>query len=152
MTCQVCVAACPQNVFDKVSHQPRVIARPEDCQTCFLCELYCAVNALYVSPLVDRRERVNEQELIAAGLLGSVRRAMGWNAGRPGGTDQDLTHRLFEEGLVPPDPEKWEAVFRRDHAREIKLRRSDLPDARILLCAGCAGRSCVRRSAGVAQL
>jgi NAD-dependent dihydropyrimidine dehydrogenase PreA subunit len=102
ITCQVCVAACPQNVFDKVSHQPPVIARPQDCQTCFLCELYCPVDALYVSPLVDRHEEVSEQELIAAGRLGSFRRAMGWKEGRPGGTDQDLSHRLFEEGLVPP--------------------------------------------------
>jgi NAD-dependent dihydropyrimidine dehydrogenase PreA subunit len=27
-----------------------VIARPEDCQTCFMCELYCRADALYVGP------------------------------------------------------------------------------------------------------
>jgi NAD-dependent dihydropyrimidine dehydrogenase PreA subunit len=41
ITCQACVVACPENVFDKVPHKPPVIARPDDCQTCFLCELYC---------------------------------------------------------------------------------------------------------------
>jgi NAD-dependent dihydropyrimidine dehydrogenase PreA subunit len=102
ITCQACVAACPENVFDKVPHRPPVIARPDDCQTCFLCELYCPVDALYVSPLADAHERVDEQELITAGLLGSFRRAMGWSSGRPGGTDKDLTHRMFEDGRVAP--------------------------------------------------
>lgn len=102
ITCQACVAACPENVFDRVPHRPPVIARPDDCQTCFLCELYCPVDALYVSPLADAHEHVVEAELTAAGLLGSFRRAMGWNAGRPGGTDQDLTYRMFEDGRVAP--------------------------------------------------
>ena len=102
ITCQACVAACPENVFDKVPHRPPVIARPDDCQTCFLCELYCPVDALYVSPLADAHECVDERELIMTGLLGSFRREMGWNGGRPGGTDKDLTYRMFEDGRVAP--------------------------------------------------
>ena len=38
--CNICVTACPTNVFDKTEGLP-VIARQADCQTCFLCELYC---------------------------------------------------------------------------------------------------------------
>jgi NAD-dependent dihydropyrimidine dehydrogenase PreA subunit len=102
ITCQACVAACPENVFDKVPHKPPVIARPDDCQTCFLCELYCPVDALYVSPFADVHEKVDEKQLIASGLLGSFRRAMGWNGGHVGGTDQDLTYRMFEDGRVAP--------------------------------------------------
>jgi len=100
--CNACVVACPDNVFDAVAHAPPVIARPDDCQTCFLCELYCPVDALYVSPLADAHEHVNERELGQANLLGSFARAMGWQRASPGGTDQDLTYRMFEDGRVKP--------------------------------------------------
>lgn len=102
ISCHACVSACPQNVFDAVPHAPPVIARPDDCQTCFLCELYCPVDALYVSPLAHEHEAVDEHELAAAGLLGSYARAMGWKRAHPGGTENDLTYRMFEEGLVQP--------------------------------------------------
>ena len=39
-SCDICVNVCPTNVFDKTDGIP-VIARQSDCQTCFLCELYC---------------------------------------------------------------------------------------------------------------
>ena len=39
--CDACVEACPTNVLDPVPGGPPVIARQEDCQTCFMCELYC---------------------------------------------------------------------------------------------------------------
>jgi NAD-dependent dihydropyrimidine dehydrogenase PreA subunit len=39
-SCDICVNVCPTNVFDKTDGIP-VIARQNDCQTCFLCELYC---------------------------------------------------------------------------------------------------------------
>lgn len=102
ITCQTCVSVCPENVFDKVPHAPPRIARPDDCQTCFLCELYCPVDALYVSPLADAHEDVDEADLVAKGLLGSFQRAMGWSRGHVGGTDGDLSYRMFEEGRVAP--------------------------------------------------
>jgi NAD-dependent dihydropyrimidine dehydrogenase PreA subunit len=102
ITCQACVSACPENVFDRRDHAPPVIARPDDCQTCFLCELYCPVDALYVSPLADEHEIVDERQLIESGLLGSFQRAMGWKRAIPGGTENDLTHRMFEDGRVAP--------------------------------------------------
>jgi hypothetical protein len=45
---------------------------------------------------------VDEKQLEAAGLLGSFRRNMGWHEGHPGGTDVDLTYRMFEDGRVQP--------------------------------------------------
>jgi NAD-dependent dihydropyrimidine dehydrogenase PreA subunit len=100
--CNACVVACPDNVFDAVAGGPPVIARVEDCQTCFLCELYCPTHALYVSPLADAHEIVDEQRLIASGLLGSYQRALGWRDGKPGGTAGDLSYRLFEDARVAP--------------------------------------------------
>jgi NAD-dependent dihydropyrimidine dehydrogenase PreA subunit len=100
--CNACVAACPQHVFDAIAGAAPAIARPDQCQTCFLCELYCPADALYVSPLADAHEAVDEQQLEAAGLLGSFRRNMGWHEGHPGGTDEDLTYRMFEDGRVQP--------------------------------------------------
>jgi len=38
--CNACVAACPMNVFEAVPGGPPRIARPADCQTCYMCELY----------------------------------------------------------------------------------------------------------------
>ncbi|MGV8950504.1 MAG: 4Fe-4S binding protein, partial [Cypionkella sp.] len=34
--CNLCVKACPDNVFDEVADGAPVIARKGDCQTCFL--------------------------------------------------------------------------------------------------------------------
>lgn len=102
IACNLCVAACPDNVFDAVPDTAPVIARQEDCQTCFLCEVYCPVDALYVSPLVDAREQVDEADLAARGILGSYRRAMGWANAKPRGTHLDLSYRMFEGGFVQP--------------------------------------------------
>jgi NAD-dependent dihydropyrimidine dehydrogenase PreA subunit len=77
ITCNKCVQVCPMNVFDAVKDAPPVIARQEDCQTCFMCELYCPTDALYVAPDTDRVSRVSEQRVIADGLLGSYRQN-GW--------------------------------------------------------------------------
>ena len=50
ITCNKCVQVCPMNVFDAVKDAPPIIARQADCQTCFMCELYCPTDALYVAP------------------------------------------------------------------------------------------------------
>jgi formate hydrogenlyase subunit 6/NADH:ubiquinone oxidoreductase subunit I len=50
-----------------------VIARQDDCQTCFMCELYCPVEALYVAPDTDIVSQVSEQRVVADGLIGSYR-------------------------------------------------------------------------------
>ena len=99
--CDACVAACPDNVFDATPGGVPVVARLEDCQTCFLCELYCPVDALYVSPLKDERELADEETLIAKGLLGGYRRALGWRGLKAGGTEGDLSYRLAEPDGTP---------------------------------------------------
>lgn len=87
--CNACVAICPTNVFDPGAEVP-VIARQADCQTCFMCELYCPHDAIYVGPNSERPEPVNAAELIASGLLGEFRRHHGWDewAGDPRYTNE----------------------------------------------------------------
>jgi NAD-dependent dihydropyrimidine dehydrogenase PreA subunit len=73
--CNKCVQVCPMNVFSAVKGAPPIIARQEDCQTCYMCELYCPVDALYVAPDVAHPTPVNEEMVVAQGLLGSFREA-----------------------------------------------------------------------------
>ncbi len=77
--CQICVRVCPTNVFEAVHRAPPRIARPEDCQTCFLCELHCQPDALYVAPDCEVVEAVTVQQVEASGQLGSYRRHSGWD-------------------------------------------------------------------------
>jgi NAD-dependent dihydropyrimidine dehydrogenase PreA subunit len=101
--CDACVDACPDDVFGRTASGVPTIARLADCQTCFLCELYCPVDAIYVSPFKDIREEVDEADLLARGLLGSYRRALGWRGIKASEVDRDLSHRLPE-----PDGTPWE--------------------------------------------
>ena len=94
IACDICVRVCPANVFDPVPGSEPVIARQEDCQTCFLCEIYCPTDALYVAPNAEGPTAVTEAEIERAGLFGSYARALGWHRGLPGGSDHDPTFRL----------------------------------------------------------
>jgi NAD-dependent dihydropyrimidine dehydrogenase PreA subunit len=75
--CNICVQVCPMNVFDAVDGAAPVIARKADCQTCFMCELYCPSDALYVAPDADRSTLVKERTLEAEGAFGTYRK-FGW--------------------------------------------------------------------------
>ena len=77
--CNRCVEVCPANVFDLAASGPPQIARAEDCHTCFLCELYCRADALYVAPDRDRVVAVTEEVALATGTLGRYRRHSGWD-------------------------------------------------------------------------
>ncbi|KAF1049175.1 4Fe-4S dicluster domain-containing protein [Xylophilus sp.] len=92
--CDLCVQVCPTFVFDKVPGGIPVIARQEDCQTCFMCEAYCPVDALYVSPFADAAQPVDAQALEQSDLLGSYRRSIGWAPGTRG-TVPDATFQLL---------------------------------------------------------
>jgi NAD-dependent dihydropyrimidine dehydrogenase PreA subunit len=81
ISCNICVKVRPTNVFDARDDAAPVIARQSDCQTCFLCEAYCPVDALFVSPDAHRHVKVSEEQLAGRGELGSYRRALGWSAG-----------------------------------------------------------------------
>jgi NAD-dependent dihydropyrimidine dehydrogenase PreA subunit len=91
-SCNICVRVCPTNVFDKTDSIP-VIARQDDCQTCFLCELYCPDDALFVSPFVDEVRNPDVAVLRQEDLLGSYRRAVGW-------TDQTEDRRGIDRSFL----------------------------------------------------
>ena len=94
--CNICVAACPTNVFEPVAGSIPVIARQDDCQTCFMCELYCPEDALYVAPQADQAEAIDEAALLAqGGRLGSYRQAVGWGRGRTSTASLDHSHQLL---------------------------------------------------------
>lgn len=91
-SCNICVSVCPTNVFDKTDGIP-VIARQGDCQTCFLCELYCPDDALFVSPFTDEIQGLDIATLRQVELLGSYRRAVGW-------TDQTRDRRGIDRSFL----------------------------------------------------
>ncbi|WP_316233686.1 ferredoxin family protein [Bradyrhizobium sp. SZCCHNPS2010] len=92
--CNICVTACPTNVFDKTDGLP-VIARQADCQTCFLCELYCPEDALFVSAFAEQPQGIDVVAARHSGLLGSYRRAVGWTEDTEHLRDADRSFRLF---------------------------------------------------------
>ncbi|NOU92769.1 4Fe-4S dicluster domain-containing protein [Paenibacillus sp. LMG 31456] len=99
--CTLCVKVCPTNVFDKGEDGIPVIARQEDCQTCFICEAYCPVDALYVAPYADPLEAAPiEAQLVANNVLGSWRETIGWGKGRTKLAEIDTTP--FIDRILPP--------------------------------------------------
>ena len=93
-SCDICVNVCPTNVFDKTDGRP-VIARQGDCQTCFLCELYCPEDALFVSPFADVPQAVDVVALKQTATMGSYRRAVGWTKETRDRRDGDRSFMLF---------------------------------------------------------
>lgn len=77
--CNACVEICPTNVLDEGEAAPPQIARQADCQTCFMCELYCQADAIYVAPDCERPSSVDESAILASGWLGEFRRHHGWH-------------------------------------------------------------------------
>ena len=51
--CGICIDLCPTHVFDATEMGEAVVARPEDCTLCLLCELHCPDFAIEVR----RREK-----------------------------------------------------------------------------------------------
>jgi NAD-dependent dihydropyrimidine dehydrogenase PreA subunit len=95
--CNQCVSVCPTNVFDRVEGGIPVIARQSDCQTCFMCELYCPVDALYVAPDSEQVTGVEEDVLEREGLLGGYRDRVGWGKGRTPVASHEYLYRLANE-------------------------------------------------------
>jgi len=91
--CDICVRVCPTNVFDAAASTDGapVIARQDDCQTCFMCELYCPEDALYVAPQTTSGVNVDA----AATLKGSYRQAIGWRRGQRSGAADDASYELL---------------------------------------------------------
>lgn len=77
--CSQCIAVCPSNVLAQGSDGKPHIAAQTDCQTCFMCELYCHSDALYVHPDCERPVSLEPAQVLASGLLGQYRRDSGWD-------------------------------------------------------------------------
>jgi len=92
--CNLCIKACPMDVFDLVPGGAPVIARQDDCQTCFLCEIYCPTDALYVAEFAEGPTGITEAQAEARQLFGGYARALGWKRGKAGGSEFDPTHRI----------------------------------------------------------
>lgn len=80
--CNICVQVCPTDVFAARPAEPPVIARQADCQTCFMCELYCPADALFVAPDCGGPVAVDAAAVLASGSLGRYRRDSGWGEHR----------------------------------------------------------------------
>ena len=102
--CDLCVKVCPTGVFEAVPDEAPIIARQEDCQTCFMCELYCPTDALFVAAEADEAVSVREQALSDKGLLGSYRAAVGWGEGRTPGASRDASYILLRPERAAPPP------------------------------------------------
>jgi NAD-dependent dihydropyrimidine dehydrogenase PreA subunit len=76
--CNACVAVCPTHVLDPGGPTP-VIARLDQCQTCFMCELYCESDAIYVAPEQYETGPVDPAALLASGHVGQLRHDYGWD-------------------------------------------------------------------------
>ncbi|PRY21625.1 4Fe-4S dicluster domain-containing protein [Pseudosporangium ferrugineum] len=90
--CDICVRVCPTNVFDAAAGEVPVIARQGDCQTCFLCELHCPVDALYVDPDCENPRPADPAAIAATDWPGQYRRDSGW--GRWRGRHADESWRM----------------------------------------------------------
>jgi NAD-dependent dihydropyrimidine dehydrogenase PreA subunit len=93
--CNICVHACPNNVFEAVKGGIPRIARQDDCQTCFMCELYCPEDALFVAPSADAPLVVEEHAAQTQALLGSYRRSIGWGKDRQPTAGIDMSFELL---------------------------------------------------------
>ncbi|MDE1164634.1 MAG: ferredoxin family protein [Pseudomonas sp.] len=77
--CQKCIAVCPTNVLQPGPRGTPRIGDVHACQTCFMCELYCPNDALYVDPHCDTLQHPDPRQILASGLLGQYRRDSGWD-------------------------------------------------------------------------
>ena len=94
IACDICVKACPANFFDPMPGAPPVIARQEDCQTCFLGDIYCPADALYVALGAEGADRGLRGGNRGGRAVRSYARTLGWRRGKPCGADKEPTFRL----------------------------------------------------------
>jgi NAD-dependent dihydropyrimidine dehydrogenase PreA subunit len=78
-SCNDCVSACPTHVLDAEPGGVPVIARLDQCQTCFMCELYCEADAIYVAPEQRSPEQIDPVAVLASGQVGKLRHDYGWD-------------------------------------------------------------------------
>jgi 2-oxoglutarate ferredoxin oxidoreductase subunit delta len=66
--CGVCIDLCPEKVFDRDGRAFPVLARPEQCSRCLLCELHCPDFAIEVRRRARKGKAptVTREHLVAA--------------------------------------------------------------------------------------
>jgi len=74
--CGICIALCPTKVFDVDKQRYPVVARPEECTSCLLCELHCPDFAIEVKrrarkrpagkPAAERAPELSHADLVSA--------------------------------------------------------------------------------------
>jgi 2-oxoglutarate ferredoxin oxidoreductase subunit delta len=72
-TCGICVGVCPKSVFDTDERGHPVVARPDDCTACLLCEWHCPDFAIEVR----RRKAAKKAHAAIAAGTGEVGAAAG---------------------------------------------------------------------------
>lgn len=95
--CNQCVNVCPTNVFEKVDGGNPIIANQNQCQTCYMCELYCPADALFVAPQAFSHVPLVEEEVLASGLVGSYKNNIGWGKGRKNTAKLDKSYILLRK-------------------------------------------------------
>jgi 2-oxoglutarate ferredoxin oxidoreductase subunit delta len=60
--CGICIAFCPKTVYAKDKTGKPVIDRPDDCNGCRLCELYCPDFAITIKERYRDRRRKRHGE------------------------------------------------------------------------------------------
>ena len=51
--CGTCTEKCPLDTIRLDDHRKAFIAYPEDCMTCYICEMNCPQGAIYVHPFKE---------------------------------------------------------------------------------------------------
>ena len=71
--CGICIELCPEEVFDRDKLGYPVIARPEECSQCLICELHCPDFAIEVrrrarkqAKAAETAPQLSRDDLIAA--------------------------------------------------------------------------------------
>jgi 2-oxoglutarate ferredoxin oxidoreductase subunit delta len=70
--CGICVALCPQDVFDSDGRDVPVVARLEACTACRFCELHCPDFAIEVEAAPAPAEKAAEVDAGQAAVPGEA--------------------------------------------------------------------------------
>jgi 2-oxoglutarate ferredoxin oxidoreductase subunit delta len=97
--CGICTALCPENVFDETEMGEPIIARPEDCTSCLLCELHCPDFAIEVRRRAKKGAAAATDDEGNEQLAGRVYAAL---AAKPKGDADDVN---AEEPCAPAHEE-----------------------------------------------
>ncbi len=116
--CNDCVAACPNHVLDPGTNGIPVIARLDQCQTCFMCELYCSADAIYVAPEQSPPEAIDPVAILASGQVCRFRHDQGWD-----GQDPDTLAEFWRLGpFLMEGAQTAAARYARRHEEKAKAK------------------------------